>query len=135
MRRLLNASVALFAMTAATAAAPFQEITVGIPVPSLTQAVTWYTNFLGPDTEVIKPFPGVVEFKVGPDVWIQLFESDNQQPSGAIIRFLVDDMASAQRARAKVGIDTGEAITIPDTVTYTEFADPFGNALGLYDLP
>lgn len=135
MRRLRNASIALLAMTGIAGAAPFQEITVGVPVPSLTEAVAWYTNFFGPDTKVVRPVPGVVEFKVAPNVWIQLFETPDQQPSGAIIRFLVDDMAVAQRARAEVDINTGEAINIPDTVTFSEFADPFGNALGLYDLP
>ncbi|WP_281275451.1 hypothetical protein [Litoreibacter halocynthiae] len=44
-------------------------------------------------------------------------------------------MADAQRERAELGINTGDAIDIPGVVTYSEFADPFGNALGLYDLP
>jgi len=132
---LTKISVALVATTSFASAEPFREITVGVPVSSIAEAETWYLNFLGADTEVMRPVPGVVEFKVGPDTWVQLFETESQQPSGAIIRFLVDDMGAAQSARSDRGIVTGEPIEIPGVVTYSEFADPFGNALGLYDLP
>ncbi|WP_245989924.1 VOC family protein [Litoreibacter meonggei] len=127
--------MALLASTSFASAEPFGEVTVGVPVSSIAEAETWYLNFLGAETEIMRPFPGVVEFKVAPDTWVQLFEVENQQPSGAIIRFLVEDMADAQRERAELGINTGDAIDIPGVVTYSEFADPFGNALGLYDLP
>lgn len=127
--------MAFLAMTCVASAEPFKEITVGVPVSSITEAETWYVKFLGPDAEVIKPVPGIVEFKVAPGVWLQLFESDEKQPSGTIIRFLVDDIAVAQSDRAARGINTGEAIDIPDVVAYSEFSDPFGNALGFYDLP
>lgn len=127
--------VALVTTTSFASAEPFSEITVGVPVSSIADAETWYLNFLGAETEVLRPFSGVVEFKVAPDTWVQLFEVENQQPSGGIIRFLVDDMKAAQGVRSDRGIDTGEAIEIPGVVTYSEFADPFGNALGFYDLP
>lgn len=116
-------------------AEPFREITVGIPVSSAAEAETWYLNFFGADVEVMRPFPGVVEFKAAPGSWVQIYEMENQQPSAATIRFLVDDIGDAQRTRAERGIDTGEAIEIPGVVTYSEFSDPFGNPLGLYDLP
>ncbi|MGC1497911.1 MAG: VOC family protein [Sulfitobacter sp.] len=135
MSWLSKISVALVATTSFASAEPFSEITIGVPVSSIAEAETWYLNFLGADTEVMRPVPGVVEFKVAPETWVQLFEVENQQPSGAIIRFLVDDMEAAQSARSDRGIGTGEAIEIPGVVTYSEFADPFGNALGLYNLP
>lgn len=102
---------------------------------SLTEAEAWYSNFLGSDTEVIRPAPGILEFKVAPGVWLQIYEADDQHSSGAIIRFLVEDMEVAQVARAQVGVYTGEAIKIPNVVTFSEFSDPFGNALGICDLP
>ncbi|MGJ8616727.1 MAG: VOC family protein [Sulfitobacter sp.] len=132
---LSKVSVAIFATTGLASAEPFRETTVGIPVSSIAEAETWYFDFFGADTEVMRPVPGIVEFKVSPGTWVQLFEAENQQPSGAIIRFLVDDMEAAQAARFEQGINTGEAIEIPGVVTYSEFTDPFGNALGLYDLP
>jgi predicted enzyme related to lactoylglutathione lyase len=127
--------MAFLAMTGFASAEPFQEITVGVPVTSIAEAEAWYLNLLGSDVEVIKPFPGVVEFKVAPGVWLQIFETEDQQPSGAVIRFLVDDIETTQSQRADVGINTGEAIEIPNVVAFSEFADPDGNALGLYDLP
>lgn len=135
LRTLLKASIAVLAMAGSVSAEPFQEVTVGVPVVSIAEAEAWYSSFLGPDTEVIRPVPGVVEFKVAPGVWLQLFETDGQQPAGAVVRFLVDDMAVTQSTHADLGIETGEAIEIPDVVTFSEFTDPFGNALGLYDLP
>ncbi len=68
-------------------------------------------------------------------MWLQLYETDQMPETGAILRFLVDDMAEAQKEYAAIGIDTGDAIEVPAIVTYSEFTDPFGNALGLYDLP
>jgi len=135
MRMLCRASIAFLAMAGVASAEPFKEITVGVPVASIADAEAWYLNLLGADIEVIKPVPGVVEFKVAPGVWFQIFETDDQHPSGAIVRFLVDDIGVAQDERAEVGIDTGEAIEIPNVVAFSEFFDPDGNALGLYDLP
>ncbi len=135
LRNLFKASIAFLAIAGHVSAEPFKEVTVGVPVTSIAEAEAWYINFLGSDTEVIRPVPGIIEFKVAPGVWLQLFEADEQQPSGAVVRFLVDDMAIAQGTRTDLGIKTGEAIEIPDVVTFSEFTDPFGNALGLYDLP
>jgi len=89
----------------------------------------------GTEVELLRPFPGVVKFKVAPGVWYQIFEIEDHQPSGAVVRFLVDDIAASQSKWADAGIDTGEAIQIANVVTYSEFTDPDGNALGLYDLP
>jgi len=135
MRRLAIAPIALLAMTATTLAEPFREMTVGVPVPSVAEAEAWYLDFLGPETEVIRPVPGVVEFKVAPNVWFQLFETDGQSSSGTIVRYRVDDMAAAQAVRADAGLGTGEAIEVPGVVTFSEFSDPYGNALGFYQLP
>ncbi|ATG42706.1 Glyoxalase-like domain protein [Phaeobacter piscinae] len=135
MRRVCTAPVALLLAAGIASADPFKEITVGVPVTSITDAEAWYLTLFGPEVEVLKPVPGVVEFKVAPDTWYQIFETENPQPSGAVVRFLVEDMAASQAKWADAGIDTGAAIQIPDVVTYSEFTDPDGNALGLYDLP
>jgi predicted enzyme related to lactoylglutathione lyase len=135
MRWLARISVACLLTTSIAAAEPFQEVTVGVPVSSISDAEAWYINLLGADIEVLRPFPGVVEFKVAPGVWFQIFEAGDQQTSGAVVRFLVNDIDATQRESAKAGIATGDAIEIPDVVTFSEFADPDGNALGFYDLP
>lgn len=134
--RLLVAAVAFAGASVAPALSqPFDEITIGIPVPSLESAEAWYRGFLDPDVEVIEPAPGVVEFKVAPGVWLQLLETEGGASTVSIVRFSVEDTEEAQARFSKLGYDTGEAVAIPDVVTFSEFQDPFGNALGLYSVP
>jgi predicted enzyme related to lactoylglutathione lyase len=135
MRILRNVTVALLATTSFAVAEPFQEVTVGVPVASIVDAEAWYLSLLGSEVEVLRPFPGVVEFKVAPGVWLQIFEADEQQETGAVVRFLVDDIEATQVLHATVGINSGEAVEVPNVVSFSEFTDPDGNALGLYDLP
>lgn len=135
MKTLLKLFIAFFALVGVASAEPFKEITVGIPVSSITEAEQWYIKFLGSNVEVIKPAPGIIEFKATPNVWLQIYETEGQKSSASVVRFLVEDMKSAQSARSEVGINTGEAIEIPNVVTFSEFTDPFGNALGFYALP
>lgn len=135
MRGLYTAAVAILLSCGLASAEPFQEATVGVPVSSIDAAEAWYLNLLGSEVEVLKPAPGVVEFKVAPGVWLQIFEVEDHKPNGAVVRFLVDDIVASQAKWASAGIDTGEAIQVPDVVTYSEFTDPDGNALGVYDLP
>ncbi len=135
MRMLARLTMAFALMSSIASAQPFQEVTVGVPVASVAEAEAWYLNLLGTDVDVLRPVPGVVEFMVAPGVWLQIFETDGQQEAGAIVRFLVDDIETVQRQSASAGIATGEPIEIPGVVTFSEFTDPDGNALGLYDLP
>lgn len=135
MRILSGVAMVLLATARFATAEPFQEVTVGVPVASIVDAEAWYLNLLGSDVEVLRPVPGVVEFKVTPSVWLQIFEADEQQTSGAIVRFLVDDIEAAQVQHATVGIISGEAVELPNVVSFSEFTDLDGNALGLYDLP
>ena len=135
MRMFAKAALALLAMSGVAAAEPFGEVTIGVPVPSIAEAEKWYASFFGPDVEVLHPVPGIAEFKAASGVWLQLFEAEGEQRSATIVRFLVDDMAAAQAALSERGIDSGEAIEVLEVVTFSEFADPYGNPLGLYDLP
>lgn len=121
MRWVAGISVACLLTTGMAAAEPFQEVTIGVPVSSISDAEAWYINLLGTDVEILRPFPGVVEFKVAPGVWFQIFESDEQQATGTIVRFLVDDMETTQRQGAQAGVETGEAIEIPNVVTFSKF--------------
>jgi predicted enzyme related to lactoylglutathione lyase len=135
MGGMFRYAAVLLAMTGAASAEPFQEVTVGVPVTNLAEAEAWYTKLLGPDAEVMRPFPGITEFKIAPGVWLQLFEPEGEIDSGSTLRFLVDDIAAAQAKLTSVDINSGEAIEVPGLVTFSEFTDPDGNALGLYDLP
>ncbi len=135
MRKTILSILLGGALASGAAAQTFNEATVAVPVSSLEQAKDWYGKFLGEGAEMIEPAPGVLEIRATPNMWLQLYETEQMPETGAVIRFLVDDMAATQAAYAAKGIDTGEAIEVPAIVTYSEFTDPFGNQLGLYDLP
>ncbi|WP_299937534.1 VOC family protein [uncultured Pelagimonas sp.] len=132
---LARTAVACLVTSNIASAEPFQEVTIGLPVSSITEAEAWYTNLLGADVDELRPVPGIVEFKVSPNVWLQIFEANDQQPSAPVVRFLVEDIETTQRQRSEIGIETGKIIQVPNVVTFSEFVDPGGNALGLYDLP
>jgi len=48
---------------------PFSDVTIGAPVKSFDDAQAWYLNFFGSDVEVLRPIPGVAEFKAASGVW------------------------------------------------------------------
>lgn len=134
--RVLVLSAALgLALTSNAGAQAFSEATVAVPVTSLDEAKVWYGKFLGEDADILEPAPGVIEFKATPNMWLQLYEVEEMPETGAVVRFLVDDMAATQASYSEKGIDVGEAIEVPGVVIYSEFTDPFGNAMSLYDLP
>ncbi|MCF4099733.1 VOC family protein [Maritalea mediterranea] len=135
MRKFAFSILFGLALTASGSAQGFGEATVALPVTSLDEAKAWYGDFLGPDAEMIEPAPGVVELRATPHMWLQLYETEQMPETGAVIRFLVEDMDAAQAKFAEKGIDVGEAIEVPGIVIYSEFTDPFGNGMGLYDLP
>ena len=132
---MMKAAMASAFLACPAQAEPFSEVTIGVPVKSIDDAEAWYINLFGPEVEILRPVPGVVEFKAAPGVWYQIFEAEEEQASEAIVRFLTDDIEESQRAGAEVGINMGEAIAIPDVITFSEFSDPDRNALGLYELP
>ncbi len=49
-----------------------------ILIPLFSARATDYPDLLGSDVEVLNPFPGIVEFKVAPGVWLQIFETDQR---------------------------------------------------------
>lgn len=57
------------------------SVTVGIPVPGLSEATEWYGRFLGPRPG-ITPAPGIREFETVPRFWLQLFVSEELGGSG-----------------------------------------------------
>lgn len=112
------------------------EVTIGVAVVDVQQADAWYRDVLGRSVESVEPVEGMVELLVSPGTWLQLFPAEQEPfvPSTAIVRFKTQDIeADAERLRAK-GIEIGEVTRIPGVVAFAEFADPFGNPVGLYEL-
>lgn len=60
-------------MKGSASAEPSQEVIVGFPVASFVGTEAGYLSLLGSGVEVLRPFAGVVGFKIAPGVWLQIF--------------------------------------------------------------
>ncbi len=112
------------------------EMTIGVPVPDLDVAVEWYTELLGRQVESMEPTKGIVELRIAAGVWLQLFVVDAEQfqATSSILRFKTSNI-DAEAVRLRVaGIQVGEIIRVPEVVEFTEFVDPFGNPVSLYEV-
>jgi lactoylglutathione lyase len=110
-----------------------RTFTVGLPVTDLNSAIEWYRRLLG-EVEEINPAPGVWEFQIISSGWLQLFESKIYRPNPAVVRFESDDIEASRMQALSLDTDVGEIETVPGTVRYFEFPDPFGNRLSFYEL-
>ena len=106
---------------------------VGLPVIDLNSAVDWYRRLLG-EVEELNPAPGVWEFKIVPSGWLQLFESEINEPNQSVVRFESHDSEASRVLASSLSINVDQIETVPGTVKYFEFRDPFGNRLSFYEL-
>ena len=72
-----------------------KTFTVGLPVRELKRAVEWYRQLLG-EVEEVNPAPGVWEFQIVPSGWLQLFESEINEPNQSVIRFESHDIEASR---------------------------------------
>ena len=54
--------------------------------------------------------------------------------SPTVVRLATSDIDREAQRLSAAGIDIGEVVRIPGVVAYAEFQDPFGNAVGLYQV-
>ena len=109
-----------------------KSFTVGLPVTELKRAVEWYRQ-LG-EVEEVNPVPGVGKFQIVPSGWLQLFESEINEPNASVMRFESHDIEATRALASSLGINVGQIETVPEAVRYFEFGDPFGNRLSFYEL-
>ena len=112
---------------------PIQSVTVGIPVPDLSEATEWYRDLLG-DRKEISPVPGVREFEVFSGCWLQLFESERPEHSEGIFRIGVSDIERRHKQVVDLEAELSPIETVPGAVRYFNFRDPYGNRLGFYQV-
>jgi lactoylglutathione lyase len=110
-----------------------KTFTVGLPVTDLNSAVEWYRQLLG-EVEEVNPAPGVWEFQIVPSGWLQLFESEINEPNQTVVRFESHDIEASRMLASSLSINVDQIETVPDAVRYFEFRDPFGNRLSFYEL-
>lgn len=110
-----------------------RTVTVGIPVRDLINATVWYKNVLGARRE-IEPVPGVKEFELIPNFWLQLIESSTSENSASVIRVGVDNLEREYNRLKRMGIEIQQIQEVPKIIRYFEFDDQFGNRLSFYEL-
>jgi len=110
-----------------------KSFTFGLPVTELKRAVGWYRQLLG-EVEEINPAPGVWEFQIVASGWLQLFESEINEPNQSVVRFESHDIEASRMLASSLSTNVGRIETVPETIKYFEFRDPFGNRLSFYEL-
>ena len=110
-----------------------RTFTVGLPVTNLNSAVEWYRRLLG-EVEELSPARGVWEFQIVPSGWLQLFESEINEPNQSVVRFESHDIDASRTLASSLSINVEQIETVPGAVRYFEFRDPFGNRLSFYEL-
>jgi len=110
-----------------------KTFTVGLPVTNLNSAVEWYRRLLG-EVEELSPARGVWEFQIVPSGWLQLFESEINEPTQSVVRFESHDIDASRILASSLSINVEQIETVPGAVRYFEFRDPFGNRLSFYEL-
>lgn len=108
-------------------------VTVSLPVNDLDQAVEWYRQLLG-ELEEINPAEGVWEISISPSFTLQLFELKADESSSINMGFETSDIELSHKLTLGLGVEVGEIETVPETVSYFQFSDPFGNLLSFYQL-
>jgi len=110
-----------------------KTFTVGLPVTELKPAVEWYRQLLGA-VEELNPAPGVWEFQIVPSGWLQLFESEINEPNQSVVRFESHDIERSRMLASSLSSKVDQIKTVPEAIKYFEFRDPFGNRLSFYEL-
>ena len=110
-----------------------KTFTVGLPVTDLNSAVEWYRRLLG-EVDEVNPALGIWEFQIVPSGWLQLFESEINEPNQSVVRFESHDIEASRMLASSLSINLDQIETVPDAVRYFDFRDPFGNRLSFYEL-
>jgi catechol 2,3-dioxygenase-like lactoylglutathione lyase family enzyme len=107
------------------------SITVALPVTDLNRAIAWYRKLLG-ELEEISPAEGIVEMRLMPSFWLQLFQLESNESSSKSLNLETENIALSHEIVLSLGADAGQIETVPETIRYFEFSDPFGNLLSFY---
>lgn len=110
-----------------------KSVTIGIPVKNLAEATEWYRKLFS-NKEEMTPMEGIWEVLIAPSVWIQLFESEAEESSAKSINLETNDITLSRELVASLSVRAGEIETVPGTLQYFEFSDPFGNNFSFVQL-
>ncbi len=111
---------------------PFTSFTVQVRVPDIGAGLRFYSRLFGRDPD-LTPHADFHEWEIRRGGWLQLASGapDPERP----IRFGVPAIEAARALLADTcGIACTPAETVPGVVLWCDFADPWGNRLGFYEV-
>lgn len=105
------------------------EVTVGISVSNLDEAILWYQRAfeLGEPDQI--PFDGLVEFDLGA-FWLQLSVSPVTGAGGISVNISVESAGEERRRFVDLGLTVSDLEIYEGVVEFFELTDPDGNKVG-----
>ena len=111
----------------------------------VAEAAAWYTEFLGVEPMFTRPGAdgrmSYAKFRVGEQAELAIGDRGYappgmpREPGGAVMHWLVDDLAATREQLMAMGAKDFEPPTPHGPVTTASVVDPFGNLFGLVHNP
>jgi glyoxylase I family protein len=114
------------------------SITVGLPSTDLERSTAWYLKLFGTIPQ-LNPAPGVVEFQILDQIWLQVMDGLGQERPGYVLRVGVDDIEAQCALLRQRGVEVGFITEIPiseggATIALCYLDDPDGNKICFYQV-
>jgi glyoxylase I family protein len=114
------------------------SITVGLPSTDIERSTAWYLKLLG-TVPRLKPAPGVVEFQILDQIWLQVMDGSGQERPGYVLRIGVDDIEAQCALLRQRGVEVGFITEFPISEGGAKIAlcyldDPDGNKICFYQV-
>ncbi len=106
-------------------------IIIEVRIGDFAAGLTWYERLLGrpPDTETHE---GTARWEVVPYCWLQVAGGAPSPGFGPLRLGSADIEMDRERVVDALGVDASEILRIDGVIAWCDFADPFGNRLGLF---
>ena len=112
----------------------WKSTTISIPVKDLNKATAWYKELLEVENTIV-PVPGLLEFKINENTWVQLFETEKVLPADHTMRFEVSNIEKEHKRLKQFISGMMNIEYIEGVVAYFDFEDLDGNRLSFYQIP
>lgn len=109
-------------------------ITIALNAGDFTEVLDFYTQVFGhgPDTAPLDDF---LEWQICPGSWLQISTGhDRPGANNARVRLKVEHIETSVKRLTDHTVPVGDIVVIQDVVSFANFSDDWGNALGYYQL-
>lgn len=114
--------------------ADVRGLTIALNAGDFTEVLDFYTQVFGhgPDTAPLDDF---LEWQICPGAWLQISTGhDRPGANNARVRLEVEHIETAVKRLTTAEVPVGDIVVVQDVVSFANFSDNWGNALGYYQL-